>query len=143
MKKSNDKVTHIIWSFFKNIICWILTLFSTNLCGRNINIAFKNSYKSTIINVKTNDTYWWHALIYSFIVSAIISILSFIIAALWNNTRTKMKERHAAYKYNIVSLFLFLLLKFVQVSQYCFRQVSHNSWKFGSMNGCDGKWIIF
>ena len=36
-----------------------------------------------------------------------ISILSFIIAALWNN-RIKMKERYAAYKYNIVLLFLFL-----------------------------------
>ena len=49
MKKANDEVTHIISSHSINIICLMLTLFSTNLCHANENTAFKNSYKSTII----------------------------------------------------------------------------------------------
>ena len=54
----NDKVTQIISSLFINIICQMLILFSTNLRDRNINIAFKNSYKSIIINIKTNMIYY-------------------------------------------------------------------------------------
>ena len=45
-KKPNDKVTQIISSLFINIICRMLTLFSTNFRDRNINIAFKNSYNN-------------------------------------------------------------------------------------------------
>ena len=48
MKKANDQVTQIISSHFKNIICRMLTLFSTNLRNRNKNTAFKNSYKRQI-----------------------------------------------------------------------------------------------
>ena len=60
-EKPNDKVTQIISSLFINIICRLLTLFSTNLRDRNINIAFKNSYKSIILSIKANGTYyWWH-----------------------------------------------------------------------------------
>ena len=58
MKKANDEVTHIILSHSINIICRMLTLFSTNVRDRNINITFKNSYKSTIINIKANGTYY-------------------------------------------------------------------------------------
>ena len=54
-----------------------------------------------------------------------------------------MKERHAAYKYNILSFFLFFLLKFVQVLWYCFEKISHNLWKFCFIHDCSGKWIIF
>ena len=53
MKKPRDKVTQIISSLF---IYNLLTLFSTNLRDRNLNITFKNSYKSTTINIKTNGT---------------------------------------------------------------------------------------
>ena len=58
MKKPNDTVIQIISSLFINIICQMLTLFSTNVRDKNINIAFKNSYKSTIINIKANGTYY-------------------------------------------------------------------------------------
>ena len=58
MREPNDKVTQIISSLFINIFCRMLTLFSTNVRNRNINIAFKYSYKSTIINIKANETYY-------------------------------------------------------------------------------------
>ena len=54
--------------------------------------------------------------IISFIVSDSISILHLLSLRYKIIGETKMKERHAGYKYNIVSSFLFLLLKFVQVS---------------------------
>ena len=55
---------------------------STNVRDRNINITFKNSYKSTIINIKANVLLmtWTCYSIVSFIVNTSISILSFIIA---------------------------------------------------------------
>ena len=83
-------------SRFINIIYRTLTFFSTNDRDRNINIAFENSCKIRTIHIKAN---WTCCSTISFIVSASISIFSFIIAVLWN-TRTKMKERYAVYKYN-------------------------------------------
>ena len=55
-----------------------------------------------------------------------------------------MKERYAAYKYNIVLLFLFLLLKFVQVSWYCLGIIYENF--VLSMITAESKnksWIVF
>ena len=58
MKKPNGKVTQsnkykrrFRTSFFINIICRMLTLFLTNRRDRNGNTTFKNSYKSTIIDI--------------------------------------------------------------------------------------------
>ena len=43
MKKPNDRVTQIISSLLINIICGMLTIFSTSRRDKNINIVFKNS----------------------------------------------------------------------------------------------------
>ena len=44
--------------FFITVICWTLISFLTNNRDRNINIAIKNRYKNTIINIKGNNAYY-------------------------------------------------------------------------------------